>query len=92
MKQSVARRYIVRGIVQGVGFRYFVQQVAVELGVSGYVRNRDDGSVEVYSVANEQLQARLAAYLRTGPRWAEVRHLDQQEAAMLKYEGFRVEP
>ena len=46
-KGNSARRWIVRGRVQGVGFRYFAQRAAAELGLTGYVRNLDDGRVEV---------------------------------------------
>ena len=46
----IARLYRVRGRVQGVGFRYFVEHSAKGLGVSGWVRNVDDGSVEVYAL------------------------------------------
>ena len=44
-----ARRYFVRGRVQGVGFRYFVERAAAELKLTGYTRNLDDGRVEVYA-------------------------------------------
>ena len=46
----IARRYFIRGRVQGVGFRDFAQRAAAQLGVSGYARNLDDGRVEVYAV------------------------------------------
>src|SRR5262249_31006261 len=45
-----AKRYFIRGRVQGVGFRYFVERVAAELKLTGYTRNLDDGRVEVYAV------------------------------------------
>ena len=48
-KGSSARRWLIRGRVQGVGFRYFAQRAAAELGLTGYVRNLDDGRVEVYA-------------------------------------------
>ena len=48
--KSIAKRYFIRGRVQGVGFRYFAQRAAAELGVTGYTRNLDDGRVEVYAV------------------------------------------
>ena len=47
-----ARRWFVSGRVQGVGFRYFVQDRAEELGVKGWARNLDDGRVEVYGVGD----------------------------------------
>src|SRR4051794_8262622 len=50
---KVARRYLVHGRVQGVGFRWFVQKQAERLGLKGYTRNLDDGSVEVYAIGSE---------------------------------------
>lgn len=88
---SVARRYFVRGLVQGVGYRYFVEHHAHELGLTGYARNLDDGRVEVYAVGRPDQLAELAGMLRQGPRWAEVRSVEEQEAPVLKYWGFRIE-
>ena len=45
-----AKRFFIRGRVQGVGFRYFAEHTAQSLGVSGYVRNLADGRVEVYAI------------------------------------------
>ena len=49
---ELARRYLIRGHVQGVGYRYFTQRIAVRLGVRGWVRNRLDGDVEVHAQAS----------------------------------------
>ncbi len=73
------RRYRVRGRVQGVGFRAFVWRTAAELGVSGWVRNRLDGSVEVLASGSDSVLAELEEHLRTGPRWARVDHLQVEE-------------
>jgi acylphosphatase len=86
-----ARRYLVRGQVQGVGYRYFVERVAGELGLAGYAKNLDDGRVEVYAAGPPQQLAELSGYLWKGPRWAEVRGVDEQEAPVLKYLGFHIE-
>jgi acylphosphatase len=85
-----ARRYFVRGSVQGVGFRYFVERVATELNLTGYARNLDDGRVEVYAVGTAEQLSELAARLWEGPRWADVRGVDEHEAPMLEYVGFRI--
>jgi len=58
--------------VQGVGFRYFVQHHAWELGLDGFVRNVRDGSVEVEAVGHPDDLDRLEALLRKGPRGAYV--------------------
>jgi acylphosphatase len=68
----IARRYIVRGRVQGVGFRWFVENEARQLGLAGWVRNNIDGSVEVLAIGNEQQLAALHSKLRQGPRAARV--------------------
>jgi len=86
-----ARRYFIRGRVQGVGFRYFVERVASEMHLSGFTRNLDDGRVEVYAIGTAAQLSELAGHLWTGPRWSDVRGVDQQEAAVLKYRGFSIE-
>jgi acylphosphatase len=88
---TTARRYFVRGRVQGVGYRWFVQKTAADLGLTGYVRNLDDGRVEVYAVGSEAALSELAGLLRTGPRWSEVRGVDEQEAAVEKRSSFQIE-
>jgi len=86
------RRYVVRGRVQGVGFRWFVEREARMLGLSGWVRNRQDGSVEVLAAgSNEQLNS-LYSRLKEGPRAARVDDVDVEEAAPLNEKGtFRIE-
>jgi len=75
----VARRWVVVGRVQGVGFRWFVLNQAQALGVRGWVRNTEDGSVEVVGLAAagtiDQLDARLAA----GPPGAHVLRVDRSD-------------
>jgi acylphosphatase len=72
----VARRYVVSGRVQGVGFRYFTQDIASREGLSGSVRNLPDGSVEVLAEGDEQSLARLEAALWRGPSPARVDHVE----------------
>jgi len=86
----IARRWLVRGRVQGVGFRYFVERAAAQLGLKGYARNLDDGGVEVYATGSPESVAELAGRLRTGPRWADVRGVEEQEAAVQKLDGFQI--
>jgi acylphosphatase len=86
-----ARRYVVRGRVQGVGYRYFVQESASSVGVSGYTRNLDDGTVEIYAIGTQDQLSALAGLLRMGPRYAEVRGVDESEAAVEQRTGFRIE-
>jgi len=65
----------VRGRVQGVGFRWFVRERARALGLSGWVRNEADGSVEVFAVGPEGELARLRSMLEQGPPAACVEHV-----------------
>lgn len=88
-----ARRYFVSGIVQGVGFRFFVRHIAADLEISGFTRNLRDGRVEVYAVGSAEKLARLRAELERGPRLSSVTHLQVQDAPLdRRYEdGFAIE-
>lgn len=86
----IARRYVVRGRVQGVGYRNFAQQAAGVTGVTGWVMNRDDGSVEALAMGDPEQLARFAGMLYKGPRWADVRHVEEIEAAPEACTGFRI--
>ena len=66
-------RATVRGLVQGVGFRMWTQRRARALGLSGYVRNLEDGSVEVVGEGPRESLEQFLAVLRRGPEGAEVR-------------------
>lgn len=90
-KVNSARRWLVRGRVQGVGYRYFAQRAAMDLGLTGYARNLDDGRVEVYAVGPEDKLSQLTGMLHRGPRWSDVRGVEEQEAAPRDYGSFRVE-
>jgi len=89
-KPESARRWLVRGRVQGVGYRWFAQRAAAELGLTGYTRNLDDGRVEVYAAGPVEKLSELAGKLHHGPRWADVRGVEEQEAAVEKYGSFLI--
>jgi acylphosphatase len=90
-KSDSARRWFVRGRVQGVGYRWFAQRAATELGLSGYARNLDDGRVEVYAAGPEEKLARLGAMLYRGPQWSDVRGVEEIEASVEAHGSFRIE-
>ncbi len=91
-QQNEARRYTVRGRVQGVGFRWFVEAEAHKLGVSGWVRNASDGAVELLAMGTRQQLDGLQAKLWQGPRAARVDAVDEREAeAVSGYTTFRIE-
>jgi len=75
-----ARRFLVRGRVQGVGFRWFVEREAHILQITGWVRNNPDGSVEVLAVGTSQQLAGLRARLQEGSRAARVDNVNESEA------------
>lgn len=85
------RRWIVGGRVQGVGYRYFIAQAAGTAGVTGYARNLDDGRVEVYAAGTPQQLDALSGAVRQGPRWSDVRTVEEREEAAAASPGFRIE-
>ena len=68
----IKKRFRIYGHVQGVGFRYFTWQYALKIGVTGFVRNLADGSVEVIAAGSESQIDALDAWLQYGPRTARV--------------------
>lgn len=75
------RHFRVAGMVQGVGFRAFVVREAAKLALSGWARNRRDGTVEVVATGPEEAVAALVAACRQGPRMARVDRIDDLEPA-----------
>jgi acylphosphatase len=71
-KDVLARRYLVSGRVQGVGFRNYVEHIASKLEVDGYVRNRRGGSVEVYAIGAPEKLSQLRIALEKGPMFSDV--------------------
>ncbi|MBV9341953.1 MAG: acylphosphatase [Acidobacteria bacterium] len=77
---TLARRYLIRGRVQGVGFRWFVEREAHLLGIAGWVRNNADGTVEVLAIGTRDQLHGLRSRLRQGPRAARVDDIEELEA------------
>ncbi|MGA8028504.1 MAG: acylphosphatase [Bryobacteraceae bacterium] len=90
MNRKAAKRLLIRGDVQGVGFRFFAQRKANELGLSGWARNLDDGRVEVYAVGPPHRLNDFAAALHVGPRMASVRSVEEREEAVDNASGFTI--
>jgi acylphosphatase len=88
--QACARRVIVSGAVQGVGFRYFTRLRARELGLCGWVQNLPDGRVEVWVEGPGPVVEEMVDWLRTGPSSARVRELEQREVPPAAFERFEV--
>jgi acylphosphatase len=85
-----AYRFRVQGRVQGVGYRYFVLRQAEELGVAGYARNREDGTVEVVAEASEETLRDFETRLREGPAFASVEGLERAAIAPRGDQGFHI--
>ncbi len=91
-KPTEARRYVVRGRVQGVGFRWFVEREAHVLGIAGWVRNNHDGSVEVLAQGTRDQLLGLHSRLREGPRAARVDAVEVSDAQTVNgLSSFRIE-
>jgi acylphosphatase len=89
----VARRYRITGRVQGVGYRNYVEHTAGKLNVDGYVRNRRDGSVEVFAMGTDEELEKLRKALERGPIMAQVGRVSEESSDVeAKYVGnFTVE-
>ena len=78
----VARRYVVTGRVQGVGYRNFVEHLAGKINIQGYVRNRHDGSVEVLGMGTPEELQKLRRGLEKGPMTARVSGVSEEPSAV----------
>ena len=86
----IARLAVVHGHVQGVFFRDSCRRRAQSLGVTGWVRNRNDATVEVYAEGSPEAVAALIEWCREGPRGAYVEHVDVSEQEPEGVRDFRI--
>ncbi|MDD3896972.1 MAG: acylphosphatase [Candidatus Peribacteraceae bacterium] len=86
-----ARLFRVFGRVQGVFFRSETEERARELGVTGWVRNCDDGSVEVHAEGTEEQLSQLEEWLHTGPAAAKVAEVRTHDAEPAGFRGFTIQ-
>lgn len=87
----IARRFIVRGRVQGVGFRYFALRAARQAGVVGTVRNLADGNVEAIAEGAPAAVAGFKTALEQGPSYGHVAQVDEIEMPPTgRYSGFDI--
>jgi acylphosphatase len=91
MADLQTRRYVISGRVQGVGFRWFVEREAAQIGVAGWVRNRENGDVEVLATGTREQHGALRARLQQGPRAARVDQVSESPAPLLEAQSFRIE-
>jgi acylphosphatase len=87
-----SKRLVISGRVQGVGYREWMVDQARELGLSGWVRNRLDGSVEALVAGDVAAVEELLRLCRRGPRMAEVVSIEEDMADPPEHFGFRKVP
>jgi len=87
-----AKRLMIRGLVQGVGYRAWMLRQAEKLGVDGWVRNRPDGSVEALVSGDTAAVEELLRLCRRGPRLAEVLSIGEELADPPDTPGFHQLP
>ncbi len=90
MSDLQTRRYVISGRVQGVGFRWFVEREAAQTGITGWVRNCDNGDVEVMATGTADQHRSLRQKLQQGPRAARVDHVSESSADLLETGSFQV--
>ncbi|GEK23227.1 acylphosphatase [Cellulomonas xylanilytica] len=88
----IRRHLVVRGTVQGVGYRWAVSREARRLGVHGWVRNRADGTVEAVAEGADEAVDALVAWCRSGPAGAQVTGVDVTDEAPEGLSGFDIAP
>jgi acylphosphatase len=88
MDDVIRRRAVVRGLVQGVGFRFSTEGEADRLGVAGFVRNLPDGTVETEAEGTPEAVGQLLEWLTEGPRGSRVDEVDVSELSPLGEGGF----
>ena len=86
----IARRAVISGSVQGVGFRFFAERAAREAGVAGWVRNRPDGTVETLVEGREEAVARYLERVRSGPGGSRVTKFLEEETAVTGLASFEI--
>ncbi|MEO8191007.1 MAG: acylphosphatase [Acidobacteriota bacterium] len=89
---EIARRAIVSGRVQRVGFRDFARRAAQSAGVRGWVRNLPDGTVETAVEGGVDAVARYFEKLRRGPLVGRVSNIDEAELPAQGFQGFEIRP
>ena len=88
----VARRFVISGIVQGVGFRFFAMRAAARHQMRGTVRNLPDGRVEVVAEGERDAMDEFKKELTTGPTFAQVSDIEETDLPVTgRYRDFRID-
>ena len=92
MSRRVARKFLIRGDVQGVGYRFFAQRAAARHQITGYVRNRNDGTVEAWAEGPVDNVEAFKHDLATGPQFANVQAVEEVSLDPTgEFPSFRIE-
>ncbi len=91
MTDSISRRFVIDGVVQGVGYRAYVRRAATSLALRGYVRNLPDGTVEVLVEGPPTAVSALESALRRGPPFATVAGITVSEVDSQGFAGMTFE-
>jgi acylphosphatase len=88
MKKSV--RLYISGTVQGIFYRGFIKENAEKLGIKGFVRNLEDGRVEIFCEGNPEEVKKMIAICKKGPRHAEIKKVEEKEEKFQNFKTFKV--
>jgi len=89
---AIARKFVISGRVQGVGYRFFAERVGTQLGLCGYVKNLWDGNVEAYAIGDAVRLEEFKRQLEEGPRMARVTGVQESDEPIDKaYRRFEIE-
>jgi acylphosphatase len=88
MKKSV--RLYVTGIVQGIFFRNFVKENAERYNVKGFVRNLEDGRIEVFLEGNVDDVNKMIEICKTGPKHSQIKNVEEKEERFQDFKTFKV--
>ena len=89
---KVARKFVIEGNVQGVGYRFFAQRAAARHQVVGYVKNCPDGTVEAFAQGSANDVEEFKKDLVTGPQWSAVEHVEETSLEpSSEYSSFLIE-
>ena len=89
---KVARKFVIRGNVQGVGYRFFAQRAAARHQITGYVKNCPDATVEAVAQGSAKDVEEFKKDLVTGPQWSAVEHVEEINLELTgEYSSFRIE-
>jgi acylphosphatase len=82
------KKILISGLVQGIGFRFFILDRAMELGVTGWTRNTQDNKVEALFQGDEKTVLKLIDLCKTGPGMAKVKKVEEFKSSEPKYQDF----